>query len=332
MSEGGQTIETETKPIARIGTDNFVDYLSDVQKTPDGLLRGDIDDFEKQIEVPEVVHQTIKEMYEQKRESVSGMGAYTMQRRTAYTSQIDALLPGVQDKMLEQTDKPVSVEQARVVFIDMKGGLGSTSSEYGYGEEVDMGVPFREARDKSVLPVVAIHTHPKDANFSFPDYKPLILGDSHENMRLVNSMVVLCPEIQIMAVATKDTPILSNEKADELIMGKMDENQKKDVAIMGKMIETMQSLSDRKQVVDTLDMLKQMAGEKFPDVVENARKEHNVQEGESEKIKSELEAVTRNTANEMPQSLNADLIAFSREMNVKLYFSQDMRTFKEFSA
>lgn len=328
MIEGG----VENQKVARISTDNFVDYLSDIKKTPDGLLRGDIDDFEKQIEVPEEIHQTIKEMYEQKRESVSGMGAYTMQRRASYASEIGALLPGVEDKMLEQKDKPVTVEQARVVFMDMKGKLGSTQSEYGYGEEVDMGVPFREARDKTGLPVVAIHTHPKDANFSFPDYKPLILGDSHENMRLVNSMVVLCPDIQIMAVATKDTPILTNEKADELIAGKMDENQKKDVAIMGKMIETMQALSDRKQVVDTLDMLKNMAGEKFPDVVENARKEHNVQDGESEKLKDAMADVTKNTANEIPQSLNADLFAFAREMNVKLYFSQDMRTFKEFSA
>ncbi len=326
--EGG----VETQKIARIDSNNLIDYLSDVKKTPDGLLRGDIDDFEKQIEVPEEIHQAIKEMYEQKRELVSGTGAFTQQRRTAYTSQIDALLPGVQDKMLEQTDKPVTVEQTRVVFIDMKGNLGSTSSEYGYGEEVDMGVPFREAREKTALPVVAIHTHPKDANFLFPDYKPLVLGDSHEDFRLVKSMVVLCPDMQIMAVATKDTPIFSNEKADELIMGKMDENQRKDVAIMAKMIATMQSLSDRKQVVDTLDMLKKTAGEKFPEIVENARKEHNVQEGESEKIKSEMEAVTRSTANELPQSLNADLVAFAREMNVKLYFSQDMRTFKEFSA
>ena len=326
--EGG----VETEKIARIGSDNFIDYLTGYKKTSEGLLRGDLDDFEKQIEVPEEVHQTIKEMYEQKREAVSGMGAFTMQRRTAYASQIDALLPGVQEKMLNENDQPVTIEQARVVFVDMKGRLGSTSSEYGYGEEVDMGVPFRESREKSGLPVIAIHTHPKDANFSFPDYQPLVLGNPHENMRLVSSNIVLCPDMQIMAVATKDTPILTNEKVDKLIKDKMDENQKKDVAIMAKMIETMKSLSDRKQVVDTLDMLKKTAGEKFPDVVENARKEHNVQEGESEKIKGEMVEVTKNTANEMPQSLNADLFAFAKEMNVKLYFSQDMRTFKEFSA
>jgi hypothetical protein len=318
--------------IAKISTNNIVDYLIGKKSAPDGLLRGDLVDFEKLIEMPEEIHQTIKEMYEQKREAVSGIGVLTMQRRTAYTSQINALLPGIEDKILKQNEKSVAVEQARVVFIGGDGNISSTSSEYGYGEEVDLGVPFQETRQKNGLPIVAIHTHPKDANFSFPDYKPLILGNSHENMRLVNSMIVLCPDIQIMAVATKDTPILSNKGADELIMGKLDENQKKDLTIMGQMIETLQSLSARKQIVDTLGMLKQMAGEKYPDVVDKALKEHDVQEGESEKIQAEMKRVSKDTTDKGPQSLNADLIAFSSEMNVKLYFSQDMRTFKEFSA
>lgn len=63
MSSEPSFSESEIKPIAKVGSANLVDYLTGKKETKDGQLRGDVDDFEKQIEVPEVMHQAIKEMY-----------------------------------------------------------------------------------------------------------------------------------------------------------------------------------------------------------------------------------------------------------------------------
>jgi len=324
--------EVKNPKIAQIDNDNFIDYLMGLEKTSNGLLRGDLEDFESRIEVPEEIHQVIKEMYEQKRETVTGIGELSEQFRDEFVSQIEAMLPGVGDEMKEQKDVSLTVEQARVVFIDRNLNIKSTSPEYGHGNEVDLSVSFNEARQKGGLPIMAIHTHPEDSNFSFFDYRPLILGNPHEKVRLFNSMVVLCPDMQVMAVVTKDTPIFSNEKADELVMDKMNETKQKDVIVMGKLINSLQQLSKRKLLVDKLMLVKSMAGDKYPNVVDKALRDHDVQGGELDNIQKAMDETMKASANEIPRRLNSDLIKFSREMHVKLYFSQDMRTFKEFSA
>ena len=160
MSETGPVVEplaqkTEIPKVVRIGTDNFVDYLSDVKKTPDGLLRGDVDDFEKQIEVPEEIHQTIKEMYESKRES-AGIGPVAEERRKKYAQEMDKVLPGTGSDMLTNVYVTKYDEQARVVYRDDKNSILSTGENFGHGQEVNIGISLQEAINKGTSPLVAI--------------------------------------------------------------------------------------------------------------------------------------------------------------------------------
>jgi hypothetical protein len=237
--EQPQKIEVGSKKIARIGTDNFIDYLTDKKETDKGLLRGDIDDFEKQIEMPEEIHNAIKEMYEEKRGS----------------------------------KPPLNVEQARVIYFDRgKRNIRSTSSTYGSDTWVDMGEPIQEVVSKNGFPIIGIHTHLEDINLSFNDYLLMLSKKPEEEIKMFKAEMVLLQSMQIMAVATDNTPLFINGNGlYEFVRSHVSELNKKRLELTS-----------------------------VPD--------------------------------EEAKTINSALINFSRELNVKLYFSQDMRTFKEFSA
>jgi hypothetical protein len=194
-----------------------------------------------------------------------------------------------------------------------------------------MGKPFSEAISKG-NPIMTIHTHGTEANFSFLDYAPLIWGDPHLDIRMSKSMMVLCPGMQLLAISTKDTPMLPVEDAYKL-MGKRDsETNIKTVSVLQEFAVVLSRISDRKQLIDTLFSMKDLLEQKQKGAFEGIIKEINVQENESAKLDEKMKDETKNANDEASRIINTDLMSFSREMNVKLYFSQDMRTFKEFSA
>lgn len=327
------TQETEIpKPFVKIGSDNFIAYLEGVTETAEGVVRADLNDFEKVIDVPEEITHTIGEMYEQRMRAETGVGEVAGAYRASYVTQIDAMLPGIKDDLSDESVKEVEIEQARLMYMDTQSKLRATSPLYGFGQEVDIGKTFKEALDNNGLPILPIHTHPKDANFSIQDYKQILIGNPQKEVRYFNSMMILCPDIQVLAVATKDTPIMEPDKADELIGTRMGELNQKDVNLMGGLIDNLQKMAERKRVVDTLGALKAKVGDQFPDIINDAYQQHNVQEGESDQIAEAMEQTSKQVANERSRGTNAELFAFSKEMNVKLYFSTDMKTFKEFSA
>lgn len=326
-------VEVETPKVARINSSNFVNYLIDAGQTREGQLRGDIDDFEKQIVVPEEVHQAIKEMYEQRREGLI-TGPTSKVRQKMMAVEMERILPGLGEAISGMTPKVGSLEQAKVIYVNMgTGALEATASVYGFGTEVDLSEPIKEVVAKSGLPVMPIHTHPEDVNFSFGDYSLMLLGNPSEKLRFFKANMVLLSNMQVMAVATDDTPIFaSGDEVDSLIQSHDRESYQKQTELTKKTFDALKKISDRIMLVEGIETVKQILGEKHTDIVEEAAKKYNLHEGESSELETEYNAEAQRGMDESSRAMNSVLMKFSRELNVKLYFSQDMRTFKEFSA
>lgn len=326
------TVEAETQKIARIGTDSFIAYLVGIKETPIGSLRGDIDDFEKAIEVPAEIHQAIKEMYELRREGLI-TGPTLEKRKSALAVEMNNISAGLGDSFMHLQPKVGHIEQARVVYIDVNNGeLGSTSSTFGYGVEVSVFEPLQEAIAKNGLPIMSIHTHPEDANFSFADYSPLLMGSSTEGVRLMKAQVVLLPKMQLMVVVTRDTPIFTEgDDVNSLVSGRRDELDQQELQLARKSLAKLKAFSDRKRLADLVNMLREALGEEHKAMVDELAKRGGIQANESALLQAEIGKETKRAPDESARIINTAQVSFARELNLKLYFSQDMRTFKEFS-
>lgn len=211
--------KAETSKIAKIGSENFIDYLIGKQISKGEVIRGDMNDFEKQIEVPEDIHQAIKEMYEQKREGLLTGSAYEASK-ARLAAEMEKHSPGLGDALNNMEAKPGYVEQARVVFSNMgTDKLGVTSSTHGYRHEVDPLPAIEEATKQNGLPLMFIHTHPEDVLFSPEDYALMMIKVNAENLsaRLMSAAIVLTPEMQLMAIATTDTPMVNGEDVKKML-------------------------------------------------------------------------------------------------------------------
>lgn len=328
-------LPVEVSRIAKIGTSNFTEFLTGRSTTYSGdAIRADLDDFEKQIEVPEPVHQAIKEMYEQKREGSFASPA-SEERERQMAAQVDLLSPGLGEEFLKREKKNETLEQARVVFEDPQTGeLGSTASTFGYGSEVSLFEPIQEAIGQGCLPVLPIHTHPRDANLSFDDYSLMLTGiGNNQHDRLMTSTMVLLPSMQILALATKDTPVFGNgQDLDKFKSSHHEEFRQNEILLMKQFIELMQKLAKRQDLIKMAEMVRSTLGEKHKDVVEQALSQYDIKGGESEELEQMMAAAQKKGTDASAKLINSALIAFGRELHVKLYFSLDMRNFKEFSA
>lgn len=333
--ENPVTIENEVPKIARIGTDNFVDYLVGKRVSNGEVLRGDMDDFEKQIEVPEVMHQAIKEMYEEKREG-QAMGPNHRARQAKVASQLEEYIPGITQHLENSSEEMVTAEQVRVVYTDMDTQkIGVTSSTFGYGYEADVTPAFQEATGKNGLPLMIVHTHPKDILFSPEDYSTMMVKVTADNdsARLMNAAIVLLPDgMQLMALATKDTPMLDQGEVQKLLVTENEESQANKMGLLTKSLDLLGQINERKRVIIGVNQIKDVLGPKYADVVDEQAKQFNIQPGELEQLEDMGKQVEREALNSRAKTNNTELVAFAKKIGVKLYFSQDMRTFKEFTA
>jgi predicted nucleic acid-binding protein len=293
--EGG----VENKKPLHISSDNLIGYLVGKTETNDGVFRGDLDDFDKQIELPEEIHRVIKEMYESKKESAILGGKSYNEQRMRLADELDNVTSGLGSTYLETIQADVIVEQARVVYLDSKTlELKATSPVCGSGVEVDIWDSIVEGTEKGLL-VMGIHTHPDSGMLlSITDYSQIIIGEPANKMRLLNAQMILCQDIQVLAIATKDTPLFS----DPNDVGKLVNERNND--INNNEVNLTRSFLPRiKEIYETHD-----------NPEEQYRKE------------------ARQVEDENSHYINSAFVAFAKEMQVKLYFGQDMRTFKEFSA
>ncbi len=62
----------------------------------------------------------------------------------------------------------------------------------------------------------SIHTHPANILFSPQDYLTMIV-DGGDGEGLIKEQIVLCPDIQILAISIARTPRLSPTDAEDLV-------------------------------------------------------------------------------------------------------------------
>jgi hypothetical protein len=170
MCGESQATGTEAKPIARINSCNFLDYLIGKKETKDGLLRGDLDDFDKRIVLPVKVCQAMEAMHKQQRQGLI-TGPNFEKEKKVLAAELDKLSPDLGKEFLEVSPEIGSIEQVRIVYVDVqRGEIGATPSSYGYGTEANILEPIQETLANYRIPVIGIHTHHGDSLFSPFDY------------------------------------------------------------------------------------------------------------------------------------------------------------------
>lgn len=124
-------------------------------------------------------------------------------------------------KMLEMigdwASKKADVENSSVIYYDPKEkAIAASPVNFGEVEEVELST--LEVLIDGNRPMIEIHTHPDDSLFSVQDYSRMLV-DFHNGMRLVKAIMVLCPNIQVLAIATNRTPLLDVDETVELLEG-----------------------------------------------------------------------------------------------------------------
>jgi hypothetical protein len=137
--------------------------------------------------------------------------------------------------------------------------------------------------------------------FSADDYLPLLSSPySGLDVRFHRGMMVLCPNIQVFAFATAETPLFSNNEALERFLAECQQQ-------LG-----MDNLDKAAEMFVLLQRLLQVQAE----IGGSQESDESVY-----KVRSALE-----------HKLNTILVGLSRMLRVKCYFSTDTRHFTEWSA
>ncbi|HRN96131.1 MAG TPA: hypothetical protein PLD54_01655, partial [Candidatus Levybacteria bacterium] len=230
-----------------------------------------------------------------------------------------------------------SVERSAVVYKSMQGGqFGYTTANHGsvYSTNSEINEVIKEGG----LPILEVHTHPDDALFSPIDYWRMLINIGGDNSnRLLNGSVVLCPSRQLMALATANTPILSGEEIDQLIAG---------IEIRNSNPKRVNQLANRWDIMlNSLQRTLKENDDEF-NAIRLKRGDGIITPEEYEKLYSDLldryvnyfERYWRtkfhidnfNLSYEERMANNL-VVDFAREINVKLYVSDNMKDFHEFS-
>lgn len=111
----------------------------------------------------------------------------------------------------EEIDRQVLGEIDGVVYFDKNraeyliGGL----SFGGFGEVKGR---LDEFYTEDTFPMMTIHTHPINSLPSLDDYGPLVNKIAEPNIREINSGLIICPNVQVLYLATPETPFLSDKE------------------------------------------------------------------------------------------------------------------------
>ncbi len=104
---------------------------------------------------------------------------------------------------------PMLAERSSVVYQNLKTHfVDMTQPRHGTGFHTTMMV--RSVIDDRNLPILTMHTHPTDSFFSAEDFDhfgySIIRSVGLPNRKLFKATAVLCPNVQILAMITRDTP------------------------------------------------------------------------------------------------------------------------------
>lgn len=119
-----------------------------------------------------------------------------------------------------------SVERSSIVYFDT-GEEAIKASPVKFGTFAEVETSILDVLEEGKRAMIEIHTHPSDNLFSLADYYFMLI-DLDEGTPLVKSAIVLCPNIQVLAFVTRESPLVNMNEADDL-METLDKNLNEDI-------------------------------------------------------------------------------------------------------
>lgn len=233
----------------------------------------------------------------------------------------------------QELTKEAAGERESVIYWDrISNVVDMTDPVYGDYTSV-MGPRLAEIRRQKRIPLIKKHTHPNDALPSPNDYYPIIRGD-------LRAILVLCPNLQILALSTSLTPILSSTHADALTdywrRKTKGEGDDEGPCLIGKVIDVDRVYGEKMdekwqelasltaKVQEPKRLLRKERRQLERDILASRRRF----DGYNARYKEELKSA--NSA--FSAFVNATALEYARLLNVVMYISRDRENFYRFSA
>ncbi len=228
-------------------------------------------------------------------------------------------------------------ERMIVIYQDQNGEMNSTEITFGEYTHVSTEARYNILR-AGEQPLTEIHTHPINAIFSLSDYYPIIVDDG-SGRPLVKSVIVLCPDLQVMAFPTDKTPLLSPYQASDLVDIWNAKAIGEDGGEGSELIAGVQQLEKEyyeflERRINEVDALLASEGELTQGGIRKRKLRRKLQrdiEKAAIRKRSFEDRITQATSS-LNAYINDRLIEFARLINVVLYSSTNTKDFYKFTA
>ena len=132
-------------------------------------------------------------------------------------------IAAVSEEPLENPyEELVEGERSMVLFFNSEEGYVA-STQISYGTYGDVELMTADYMSEVNIPYLEMHTHPVDSLFSPLDYGNLITKGDDESQSIVRGIAVAGPNVQVLALATPHTPLLSYEHSFPYITQRTEE-------------------------------------------------------------------------------------------------------------
>lgn len=237
------------------------------------------------------------------------------------------------------------VERSSVSYIDPSTYMFEYT-QANHGAYSECRILIGQILEEEKIPLLEDHTHPHNHLFSPIDYVRLLSSLDGEH-RIVRAIRVLCPDMQLLALPTSDTPLLDIEEALKLV-DEWDQEYTTDDDIQKKLTEKCERIM--RYTFGSLVRIQKYGGERIIALdrasVGGQWSEAQLKESIDREV-AEIRFIRDRIADEYERSystsfralcdyserkVNYGLIEFARDMALKLYISRDMQHYMAFSA
>lgn len=239
--------------------------------------------------------------------------------------------------------KPVNMEGegevTKTVYYDIKtDSVGITDIVRGDLSSARSSLIDAFGDDK--FPIMEMHTHPNKSLPSIIDYQFMLLGNPEARIRGVKAIAVLCPQMQILALATDETPMLAPDQLHQLLSERGEPNRQYE-GTEGKYLKTLESRWKRvfNFMMASFKRNEEQIFEQFKKDIDRINQglepEENDKESEDKfaRVSAKAERIGEKAFHKYSHYLDKTFarirLQFARDMGIKLYTSTDFRNFVE---
>jgi hypothetical protein len=253
-----------------------------------------------------------------------------------------------QSYLPEVWEKKGDAERTQTIFYDDENHLLRVSP-IAHGDFASVKTATLQYMDDMMIPYLEIHTHPDNSLPSPVDYTRMITQGYESGRAIVRGMMVLCPDIQILALPTPFTPVLSPDNAAKVIA---------QASTAFKEIFLPLEIKRRERIIKignaAVTRLATLSGEKQDiekEEIERREFDGAISQSEGAELREELNAefdtfyqmladrqrfltLSSNIKFYQKQRLaeNQMFIQFARQLNIELFTSIDMEKFTSWTA